>query len=98
MQMGFTMTHTKSTGKKKDHITFWTVAAALYIVGWSVTFFIAWCVFREEPGILEGCILAPGVVELVMAAVLKLGKNKKEVLEQKQDLSENTEEDFNYYG
>lgn len=92
-----------STGKKKkDNITKWTIAAALYIVGWSVTFFVSWCVFREEPGILEGCILAPGVVELVMSAVLKLGKNNKEVKEQTianlNTESEGDSSDFNYYG
>lgn len=73
-------THTKSTGKKKmDNLTKWTLAAALYIVFWSITFFIAWCLKGEEPGILEGCILAPGVTELICGAVLKLGKNKKEI-------------------
>lgn len=36
--------------------------------------FTAWIVKGEEPSVLEGCILSPGVVELVCAAWIKRGK------------------------
>lgn len=49
--------------------------AVLYIVGWSIAFFCAWIVFQTEPSILEGCILTPGVVELIACAWIKQGKN-----------------------
>lgn len=60
--------------KKIDNLSKWVIAAALYIVAWSVVFFIAWLVKGEEPSVLEGCILTPGVVELICSAVIKRGK------------------------
>lgn len=54
----------------------YVVIAMLYIFGWSLAFFIAWLIFREEPSVLEGCILAPGVVELVCTAFIQHGKKK----------------------
>lgn len=60
--------------KKIDNLSKWVIAAALYIVAWSIVFFIAWLVKGEEPSVLEGCILTPGVVELICSAVIKRGK------------------------
>lgn len=54
----------------------YVLIAMLYIFGWSLAFFIAWLVKGEEPSVLEGCILTPGVVELVCTAFIKHGKNK----------------------
>lgn len=64
--------------KKIDNLSKWVIAAALYIVAWSVVFFIAWLVKGEEPSVLEGCILTPGVVELVCSTVIKRGKTTYE--------------------
>lgn len=61
--------------KKVDNLSKWVIAAALYIVTWSIVFFIAWVVKGDEPSVLEGCILTPGVVELICSAVIKHGKN-----------------------
>lgn len=54
----------------------YVLGAVLYIVGWSIVFFIAWLVIREEPAVLEGCILTPGVVELGYTAWLRSNKRK----------------------
>lgn len=64
--------------KNIDNLSKWVIAAALYIVTWSVVFFIAWLVKGEEPSVLEGYILTPGVVELVCSAVIKRGKTNSE--------------------
>lgn len=56
----------------------YVLIAMVYIFGWSLAFFIAWLVLGEEPSVLEGCILTPGVVELVCTAFIKSGKRKKE--------------------
>lgn len=64
--------------KNIDNLSKWVIAAALYIVTWSVVFFIAWLVKGEEPSVLEGCILTPGVVELVCSAVIKRSKTNSE--------------------
>lgn len=64
--------------KKIDNLSKWVIVAALYIVAWSVVFFIAWLVKGEEPSVLEGCILTPGVVELICSAVIKRGKTTYE--------------------
>lgn len=53
----------------------YVIGAMLYILAWSVAFFVSWIVLHEEPSTLEGCILAPGVVELVCTAVIQHGKN-----------------------
>lgn len=59
--------------KKLDR---YVLGAMLYIIGWSVAFFVAWLVKNQEAAVLEGCILAPGAVELVCAAWIKQGKGK----------------------
>lgn len=59
----------------------YVLIAMVYIFGWSLAFFIAWLVLGEEPSVLEGCILTPGVVELVCTAFIKSGKRKKEEAE-----------------
>lgn len=56
----------------------YVLIAMVYIFGWSLAFFIAWLVLGEEPSVLEGCILTPGVVELVCTAFIKSGKKHKE--------------------
>ena len=60
--------------KKTKSLDKYVVAAMIYIFGWSIAFFVAWIVKGEEPSVLEGCILSPGVVELVCAAWIKRGK------------------------
>lgn len=60
--------------RKLKNLDRYVVTAMLYICGWSIAFFIAWIVKGEEPSVLEGCILSPGVVELVCAAWIKRGK------------------------
>jgi len=60
--------------KKTKNLDKYVVAAMIYIVAWSIAFFTAWIVKGEEPSVLEGCILSPGVVELVCAAWIKRGK------------------------
>jgi len=60
--------------KKTKSLDKYVVAAMIYIVAWSIAFFTAWIVKGEEPSVLEGCILSPGVVELVCAAWIKRGK------------------------
>ena len=52
----------------------YVIGAMLYIMAWSVAF-LSWLVLHEEPSTLEGCILAPGVVELVCTAIIQRGKN-----------------------
>jgi hypothetical protein len=52
----------------------YVIGAMAYIFGWSLAFFAAWICLGEEPSTLEGCILAPGVVELVCTAVIQRGK------------------------
>lgn len=59
--------------KTLDKYLLWAIG---YIVAWSVVFFIAWCFKNQEPSVLEGCILAPGVVEMICGAVIKHGKTK----------------------
>lgn len=56
----------------------YVLIAMVYIFGWSLAFFIAWLVLGEEPSVLEGCILTPGVVELVCTAFIKSGKKHKD--------------------
>lgn len=53
----------------------YVIGAMLYILAWSVAFFVSWIVLGEEPSTLEGCILAPGVVELVCTAFIQRGKS-----------------------
>ena len=60
--------------KNIDNLSKWVIAAALYIVTWSVVFFVAWMMKGEEPSVLEGCILTPGVVELICSAGIKRGR------------------------
>lgn len=67
----------------------YVLIAMLYIFGWSVAFFVAWLVLREEPSVLEGCILTPGVVELVCTAFIKSGKRHKDG-----DISESTDDEI----
>lgn len=55
----------------------YVLGAMAYIFGWSLAFFVAWVCMREEPSTLEGCILAPGVVELICTAVIQHGKKEK---------------------
>lgn len=55
----------------------YVIGAMLYIMAWSVAFFVSWSVLHEEPSTLEGCILAPGVVELVCTAIIQRGKNSQ---------------------
>lgn len=57
--------------KTMDKYLLWAIA---YIVIWSIAFFIAWLVKDNEPTILEGCILAPGVLEMLACAYIKRGK------------------------
>lgn len=59
--------------KTLDKYLLWAIT---YIVAWSVAFFIAWLVLRIEPSTLEGCILAPAVVEMVACAFVQHGKTK----------------------
>lgn len=54
----------------------WAIA---YIVGWSIAFFVSWLFKGEEPSVLEGCILAPGVVELVACAFIKTNQKGGEI-------------------
>lgn len=63
----------------------YVLTAMLYIFGWSLAFFIAWIVIGEEPSILEGCILTPGVVELICTAYIKLGKKSNPTTETNDD-------------
>jgi len=63
--------------KKTKSLDKYVVAAMLYIFGWSVAFFISWIVFQNEPSVLEGCILSPGVVELVCCAWIKQKKTEE---------------------
>lgn len=69
-------------GKKKRRKKKWKgldkylLGAVIYIVGWSVAFFVSWLFLKQEPSILEGCILAPGVVEMIACAFIKQGKTK----------------------
>ena len=90
------MSHTKHTTiscssrhsrpkKPIDSITKWTIAAAAYVISWSIIFYISWIITREEPSVLEGCILSPGVVEMGYTAVLKLAKNKRGMTPSKDD-------------
>lgn len=60
--------------RKLKNLDRYVVTAMVYIFGWSIAFFVAWLVKGEEPSVLEGCILSPGVVELVCAAWIKRGK------------------------
>lgn len=60
--------------KKTKSLDKYVVAAMIYIVAWSVAFFISWIVFQNEPSVLEGCILSPGVAELVCCAWIKQKK------------------------
>lgn len=60
--------------KRDKNLDKYLMGAIAYIVCWSVAFFAAWLALKMEPGILEGCILAPGVVEMVMCAWIKKGK------------------------
>lgn len=62
--------------KKKQNLDKFVVLAMLYIFGWSVAFFVSFLATGNEPGVLEGCILTPGVVELVCTTALKNSKNK----------------------
>lgn len=62
--------------KKLDKLDLYVIGSAVYIAAWSVAFFIAWCLMETEPNTLEGCILAPGVVEMVMCAIIKRGKQQ----------------------
>lgn len=66
----------KSRQNKREKMDVFVLSAMLYIVAWSVAFFIAWLVKNNEPGVLEGCILAPGVAELICTAWIKSSKNK----------------------
>lgn len=68
------------------------IAATLYIIFWSVAFFISWLIKGEEPSVLEGCILAPGVVELVCGAIIQHGKNHEGMKDGQRDISEETDE------
>lgn len=73
-------TPVKSTRKRKKKIKGldkYVIVSLLYIVAWSIAFFVAWIKFQSEPSILEGCILTPGVVELVACAFIKSGKEQK---------------------
>ena len=56
----------------------YVVTAMLYILGWSIAFYVAWIIKGEEPSVLEGCILTPGAVELVCAAWIKNGKGARD--------------------
>lgn len=60
--------------KTLDKYLLWAIA---YIVAWSIAFFIAWIKFQIEPTTLEGCILAPAVVEMVACAFIQHGKTGK---------------------
>lgn len=60
--------------KKMDK---YLIGSVLYIAAWSIAFFIAWIVLKQEPTILEGCILAPGVVEMVACAWIKRAEPKE---------------------
>lgn len=64
-----------SRGEQLKNLDKYVVGAMLYILAWSVVFFVSWIVKGEEPSTLEGCILAPGVVELVCTAIIQHGKN-----------------------
>lgn len=57
--------------KTLDKYLMWAIA---YIVAWSIAFFVAWIKFQIEPTVLEGCILAPGVVEMIACAFIQNGK------------------------
>lgn len=74
--MGKIRSDPKKRKKKKKSLDMYVITALLYIIAWSVTFFVAWVVKDNEPSVLEGCILAPGVVELVACAWIKAGKTK----------------------
>lgn len=58
---------------KLDKYLLWAI---IYIAAWSVAFFVAWIIKGEEPSVLEGCILAPGVVEMIVCALIKRGNTK----------------------
>lgn len=77
--------------KKTKSLDKYVVAAMLYIVAWSIAFFAAWMIKGEEPSVLEGCILSPGVVELVCAAWIKRGKgagNESDIVSDSRTVSE----------
>lgn len=71
----------------------YVLIAMVYIFGWSLAFFIAWLVLGEEPSVLEGCILTPGVVELVCTAFIKSGKKHKEEAAGSEEVEQLPEED-----
>lgn len=62
--------------KKKSSLDIYLISALLYIVIWSVAFFLAWIVKGIEPSTLEACILAPGIAEMICTAWIQSGKNK----------------------
>lgn len=68
----------KKNGSAWKSLDVYVAVAAFYIIGWSVAFFVPWVMLELEPGTLEGCILAPGVVELVCTAWIKQDKRKYE--------------------
>lgn len=83
--------------KKTKSLDKYVVAAMLYIVAWSIAFFTAWMIKGEEPSVLEGCILSPGVVELVCAAWIKRGKGTNN---ERNDISDSgaVSEDWDTFG
>lgn len=52
----------------------YVLGAMIYISGWSIAFFISWILTGAEPSTLEGCILSPGVVELICTTIIKKSK------------------------
>lgn len=66
----------KISKKRIKKMDMYLIGAVLYITAWSIAFFIAWIALEQEPTILEGCILAPGVVEMVACAWIKRAEPK----------------------
>lgn len=65
----------------------YVIGAMLYILSWSIAFFVSWVILHEEPSTLEGCILTPGVVELVCTAIIQHGKRDQSKSDETDDVS-----------
>jgi len=63
--------------KKRNDLDTFVFLAMAYIFGWAIAFFVAWCIKDIEPSILEGCILAPGIMELMCTTYIQTHKENK---------------------
>ena len=57
--------------KELHKIDVFVIGACIYLILFSLAFFIAWCLLGVEPSTLEACILAPGVIELMCTTYIK---------------------------